>query len=178
MDGILSELLTEEQRKKFRLVEEALDRKGIFRRFRVEDQSIFDALFVASLIERPQHEAARCFSDTLEKSGVYPASLNIDVVVRTPSHCVGDMLGSKWLAYSRAFRFVVKHAGEEGADHLMRVMVRAYSWREFGRKGFEEIASVVSQPLWALADYYQCRNARDPRRVAKSSPKKKAGVGT
>tara|TARA_B100000586_G_scaffold250167_1_gene208526 strand:+ start:5084 stop:5620 length:537 start_codon:yes stop_codon:yes gene_type:complete len=178
MDGTLSELLTEEQRKKFRLVEEALDRRGIFRRFRVEDQSIFDALFVAKLIERPQHEAARCFSDILEKSGVYPASLNIDVVVRTPSHCVGDMLGSKWLTYSRAFRFMVKHAGEEGADNLMRVMAHAYCWRSLGRRDFKEIAALVSKPLWTLADYFRCRGLRDPRKVARSFPKKKAGEDT
>jgi len=178
MDGLISELLTGEQRKKVALVEEALDRRGIFRRFRVEDQTLFDALFVAGLLERSQQEAAHCFSAALEKSGVYPASLNLDAVVRTPSHCVGDVLGSRWLAFSRAFRFIVRDCGEEPADHLMRVMAYTHRWRDFGRKIFPRIVDVVSDPLWSLADYYHCREATDPRKMIRVQMKKKEGADT
>ena len=160
------------------LAEEALDRKGIFRRFRVQDQTIFDALFLSGLIKRPQHEAAHCFSSTLEKSGMYPASLNIDAVVRTPSHCVGDLLGSRWLAFGRAFRFVVKKCGEDQANRLMREMEFAYRWREWGRKRFGPVSEVVQGPLWALSDYYGCVERTDPRKLIRMKLKKKEGAGT
>ena len=178
MDGVISELLTEEQRKKVSLGEEAIDRKGIFRRFRIEDQTLFDALFIEGLLERPQHEAAHCFSDTLERSGMYPASLNLDPIVHTPSHCVGDLLGSKWLAFSRAFRFVVKRCGDGPADRLMKEMNLSHRWREWGRKRFPVVKGVVSDPLWALADYYGCREGGDPRRMIRLKLEKKEGAGT
>ena len=178
MDGLISDLLTEEQRKKVALAEEALDRRGVFRRYRVEDQTIFDALFIQDLIERPQHEAAHCFSSALEKSGMYPASLVIDAVVRTPSHCVGDLLGSRWLAFGRAFRFVVKRCGEDQAERLMREMAFSYRWRDWGRKRFNAVVEVVADPLWALADFYGCREDRDPRKLIRLELEKKEGAGT
>ena len=54
-NGLTSNLLTEEQREKVSLCEERLDSRGIFTRFRVEDQTVFDAFLLSDLIDH--HEA-------------------------------------------------------------------------------------------------------------------------
>ena len=166
--GLISNSLTEEQRRKFRIEEERMDRRGVVRRLRVSDQTIFDALFVAEIIGRPQHEAADCFMETIEKTGCYPSSVSeFDATSRTPAYAVGDALGSRWMAFSRVYRYLETSCGVPDAEYLMKVMPDVYGWRErIGKKRLSRVGKRVAAPLQALADYYDC-SEQDPRAVVR-----------
>lgn len=164
--GLISNSLTPEQRAKFRIEEERLDRHGVVRRLRVADQTIFDALFVAEIIERPQHEAADCFMETIEKTGCYPSSIyEFESTSRTPAYAVGDAMSLRWMAFSKVYRYLEQSCGKSASKYLMKVMRDVYGWRErVGKKRLPEVGERVSAPLRALADYYDCAE-HDPRLI-------------
>ena len=166
-DGPTSEieLLTPEQRRKVSIIGEALDTKGVVRIFKVQDQTIFDYLYMLDMIDTAQHEAAHRYLAALEKSGVYISSVDVEAVSNTPSYMVGERLADRWMAFSMANRFVIKHCGDDGADALIRISVDVY-YKPESRSKLRAIVRKISQPLRELARFYQCRKA-DPRKKAK-----------
>jgi len=164
--GLISNSLTPEQRAKFRIEEERMDRRGVVRRLRVADQTIFDALFVAEIIKRTQHEAADCFMETVERTGCYPCSVSeFESTSRTPAYAVGDAMSLRWMAFSKVYRYLEESCGTSASKYLMKIMRDVYGWREkVGRKRLPEVGERVSAPLLALADYYDCAE-QDPRLI-------------
>ena len=162
--GLLSNSLTPEQKKKFLLEEERMDRRGVVRRYRVSDQTIFDALLVEEIIIQAQHEAADCFMETMERTGCYPSSIsNFEATSRTPAYAVGGAMGQRWLAFSRAYRFLEKASGVSDAKYLMKVMCDVYGWRErVGKEHLPLVGERLAGALTALVDYYDC-SREDPR---------------
>lgn len=166
--GLLSNSLTPEQRRKFRLEEEKMDRRGVVRRYRVSDQTIFDALLVDEFIAQPQHEAADCFMETMERTGCYPSSISeFEATSRTPAYAVGGAMGQRWMAFSRAYRFLERASGKTAAKYMMKIMSDVYGWREtVGINRLSEVGERVSAPLLALAEYYGCAR-EDPRMLVR-----------
>lgn len=161
-------LMNESQRKKFVLVEDEIDYKGIIHLNRVENQTIFDVMFVRGFIKQPQHEAVFCFIDVLSKSGAYPSGVNLDEVSHMPAHAVGDQIALRRLAFSAPYRSMVEKCEEREVGYLMAVMDNVFC---FPRKGPEEydfarrLSRLIQNPLWALATHYRVVSKRDPRDI-------------
>jgi hypothetical protein len=167
--GLISTSLTKEQRKKFKIEEEILDRRGVIRRFRVADQTIFDALLCAEIIVRNQHEAAEHFMETVEKTGCYPSSISVfESTSNLPSYAVGRALSQRWLAFSGVYEYLNKCCGKRSANYMIKMMDNLYSWRErFGTKDLVKVGERVSKPLEVLAEYYNCVE-KDPRTIIRT----------
>ena len=164
--GLRSDHLTREQFKKLNLAEESIDSRGSSVRLKVQDQTLFDALFVADLIGRPLHEAANCFMESLEKSGAFPASVNLAPSFRLPAYAVGDAMGARRMVFSRAYRFMLRECGKVDADYLMGLMSDCYSWRErIKRSNLPYISSRLVNSLKSLSKFYGCFDQGDPRDI-------------
>ena len=161
-------LLTKEQRDKRRLVSEAMDRKGLVVRYRVEDQTIFDGMFIAELIDRPQHDAGHSFLAVVEMSGAYPPSCNLEASFSTPMYRVGDAIGERRMAFGSAYRFVVRECGEKQADKFVRLVGDIFTPTDTSDKMFmRSLSRIAYKPLRVLAKYFRTDSKRDPRDIAR-----------
>ena len=164
---LTSSSLTPEQRDKSTLETEDLDLDGVISRNKVVDQTVFDVMLIRFLIEQPQHEAAHCFLETISKSGMMLQSPSLEGGSSLPAHAVGDQIGQRRMAFSDAFRMMVKEAGEYSSGLLLKVMGNIYFYKNEMRY-IETIAKEISNPLWALSKHYGTGARRDPRRILKS----------
>jgi len=167
---LFESLLTKEQRENRSISEEAMDRRGWIVRYRVDDQTLFDVMFIEELIDRGQHEAGHCFLTAVEKSGAYPASCSLEAGFGAPVYQVGDLIGERRMAFGSAYRFVVRECGDESASSLMTVMGNIFKTsREYGfcGKKLKKISSSVSSPLRALARFYRTDHRQDPRSIVR-----------
>ena len=165
-DGTIFDVLSPERKSKSSVVLEDLDQKGLVRRVRIDDQNIFDALLVAGIISRSDHEGSVLFLDDLERSGVFIQSVDINKASHTPSYKVGDAVSSRWLAFSSAYRWMCQEVGDDAANDLMRSIPIIHNWKTaVGKNGLEIVGERVKLGLESLARYYRCSGRRDPRDI-------------
>jgi len=167
---LFDSLLTKEQREKRSISEEAMDRRGWIVRYRVDDQTLFDLMFIKELIDRGQHEAGHCFLTAVEKSGAYPASCSLEAGNGAAAYQVGDLIGEKRMAFGSAYRFVLRECGEWSASALMAVMENIFKTsKEYGLCGskLKKISESVSIPLRVLSRFYRTDHRQDPRSVVR-----------
>ena len=174
-NGLISSLLTEEQRDKVRLGEESLDSRGVFRRFRVEDQTIFDAFLLMDLVDRHEHEALNCLLSEVEKSGCSTPSCGFEPKFgSTVSHKVGDKTASRWMAWSSTYRSLGKMGCRAEIDVILDLIPMMHDWRSrFGKKKIAVIFSYIKPAIPVITRFYDCSPRIDPRNVILGNRKKK-----
>ena len=153
---------------KSRTVDEPVDQKGLVKRKRVVDQTIFAALLMYELIELPEHEAAHRFMDALQKSGSSIPSIDPETFGenRTPRADRGDSIADKRMIFSAAFRFMYEECDEPTVKAVMNWAHSPYMFPK-DPKTLEATRNVVIAGLRALSRYYGC-STRDPRRIIRS----------
>ena len=173
MSGRLFDLLTEERKQHSLVAAEDLDDRGLVQRLRVQDQSVFDAMFVHEHISRSQYEGSTLFLSDLERSGVFPSSVDVRKAAHTPSHKVGDATSVRWMAFSSAYRFACESGGYDSANALMRIIPQTYSWgMTLGIPMLSAVALRVRGALGSLAVFYGCEELEDPRDIIRSRKNK------
>ena len=161
-------LLTPEQRERKSIVEERIDEKGLIVRYRVDDQTIFDKMFIADLIDRSQHDAGHRFLTVIEIAGAFPASCNLEGHSSTPMYRVGDIIGQRRTAFSSAYQIIVRDCGEGHADQFIHITGKLYRDVDLSdRSVIHRLSRIVYRPLEALAKYFRTDRRRDPREVIK-----------
>ena len=165
--GLISNLLTEEQRKKVGLTEDRLDSRGIFTRFRVEDQTVFDAFLLMDLIDRHEHDGLVCFLRDVERGGTSPASANLEPGTGgTVSHKVGDRTSARWMAFSYVYRNLDRQGVRAEVDAILQIIPSMYSWRDrWDAKGVKRLCASVRPAIPHIAKFYGCSPRSDPRTV-------------
>jgi len=169
--------LTDEQIKKRAIGVEDVDQKGLVKRHRVLEQTIFDMLFLQELIDQGQHEASHLFLDDMSRSGATVHSANLEAEVFTAARDVGNIIGERRMAFSSAYRSVVRSCGEESANRMMKYFADIYSYPKDPDMR-REIASSLSPTLDALAEHYGVSRVEDPRdlvRIMVGARKRKRG---
>lgn len=165
-NGMISNLLTEEQRKKVALREERLDSRGVFTRFRVDDQTVFDAFLFYDLIDRPSHEGLLCLVSDVEKSGAFPSGINFDAVSRTVSYKVGDAVSSRWMSFSYVYRHLERKGLSREANIILDLVPVSHSWRlRFTKDLLVSICKEISPALPVISQFYGCQGREDPRDI-------------
>ena len=161
-------LMNEQQRSRFVVRKEYVDYKRLIHRNRVENQTIYDVMLVASLIEQAQHEAIILFMNELAESGANPSSVNLDAINHVPAYLVGSRMSEQRMAFSAAYRAMVKGCGDRGAGFLMVTTRNVYVFprkkgeqRDFAKR----MAGLIDSPLWALASHYNISDKVDPRHI-------------
>lgn len=175
---LFDSILTHEQRESRSLSEERMDPKGWVVRYRAEDQTLFDLMFVADMIERPEYDAGHLFLGSIEKSGAYPCSCNLEATFGTPAYRIGDLMGERRMAFGSAYRFAVSRSGEENAVSLMRVMDNIFKTSaEYGFSGekLRSVSELALPSLRVLSVFYGTENAKDPRSIIRKRMNKKGG---
>ena len=160
----MSDFLTDEQIKKRAIVSEDVDIRGLVKRHRVANQTIFDMMFLMELIGQSHHEAAHLFLNAFAISGAACRSLNLESEVHAAAHTVGNAIGEKRMAFSSAYRSMVTDVGEELASDLVKYMRDVYIYPE-DLNVLRSVAEFIKKPLDALARYYGVEFRVDPRRV-------------
>ena len=160
----MTDFLTEEQIKRRAIVIEDVDIRGLVRRHRVADQTIFDMMFLMELIGQSHHEAAHLFLGALSVSGMSCRSCNLDSEVHGAAHKGGGALGEKRMAFSNAYRFLIKDVGEEITDLLIKYFRDIYNYPE-DRKSLESIGKFFLPALKSLSRHYGTDGRVDPRRI-------------
>ncbi len=160
----MTDFLTEEQIKRRAIVSEDVDIKGLVRRHRVANQTIFDMMFLMELISQAHHEAAHLFLEAISVSGMSCRSCNLDSEVHGAAHKVGNSLGDRRMAYSKAYRKLVDSVGDDVADLFVKYFADIYQYPE-DRKSLESIGNFFKPSLDALSEHYGTRGRIDPRRV-------------
>lgn len=171
---LFDSLLTDEQKEKRSIVEEAMDRRGWIVRYRVNDQTIFDVMFIQDHIDRPQHEAGHCFLTVIEKSGAYPASCSLEPSSGAPVYQVGNLIGERRMAFGSAYRFMQRECGDDDASYLMSLMSNVFKTSDDRFKGsrLKRIAKAITSPLNSLSRFYRTEDKQDPRVVIRQKLKR------
>jgi len=171
--------LTDEQIKKRAIGVENVDYNGLVKRHRVLGQTIFDMLFLQELISQSQHEAAHLFMDSMANSGANIPSANLETEVFTAPKDIGNIIGERRMAFSSAYRFVVRECGDDRASKMMKTFENVYTYTADASVR-EEIAMEISPALDALASFYGVAIVDDPRdlvRLMVGARKRKRGRG-
>ena len=164
------DLLNEEQEKRFDLVSERMDYKGIVSRNKIANQTIYDVMLINGLIEQPQHEAMFLFLDSVARSGAYVASVSFEATSRDPAQNAANRISERRMAYSAPFRFMVEDSSRDGAAFLMKSTDYLYFIpvsRKESKVYSSWIAEGVIAPLWSLVKFYGLEKKRDPRSMIK-----------
>jgi len=156
--------LTDEQILKRAIGVEDVDQRGLVKRHRALDQTLFDKMFILELINQTQHEAAHLFMDAISKSGATVRSANLDVEVFTAHRDVGNMIGERRMAFSSAYRRLVEDCGNEDANRLVGFFSGLHS-SLLDKAKAPGIALWVRPCLNALARFYGCEGIQDARIV-------------
>jgi len=156
--------LTDEQIKKRALGIENVDYKGLVKRHRVLEQTLFDLLFMKNLITQSQHEAAHLFIEAMSLSGATVKSANLDVEIFTPYRDAANTMGERRMAFSSAYRRVVRDCGDDRARILMRYLARVYEYPpDYGDQKL--VAKLIGPGLKSLAIFYEIADLKDPRDI-------------
>lgn len=156
--------LTDEQIKKRAIGIEDVDINGLVKRHRVLGQTLFDMLFLKEFIDQAQYEAAHLFIDAMAKSGAVIRSANLDTEIFTPHREVGNIIGERRLAFSSAYRAMVKDVGLEMANLTMRYFADVYSYPT-QNKDQVRVSRTIKTALSSLARHYGTVGIEDPRRI-------------
>jgi len=108
---ILVESGTEEYRNKKKIRLERIDSRGIFRRARVVDQTVFDRLFIQEKITRQQFSAAEMYLEMMGIAGCFLRSPSMKGSEKVTGRDVGGNISAKIMVISRA-RDSLRGAGE------------------------------------------------------------------
>ena len=156
--------LTDEQIRKRATGVEDVDMKGLVKRHRVLDQTLFDLLFLKELIDQSQHEAAHLFMDSIAKSGASVRSANLNVEVFTPYRDIGNAMGERRMAFSSAYRAMVEDVGPLMADLAMRYSSDPYRYpAEYDEQ--KRVGVELGSALDSLARHYGTSDIHDPRKL-------------
>ena len=156
--------LTDEQIRKRAVGVEDVDQRGLVKRHRVLEQTLFDMLFLKDLIDQSQHEAAHMMMESISKSGAAIRSANLDTEVFTPHQDVSKMMGERRMAFSSAYRRLVEDVGVDDASRTMRFFVDIHHYPvEYEEQG--AVARFLNDPLRSLASHYGTDGIRDPRSI-------------
>ena len=174
--SMISDLfMSEEQKKKFSVKKEYVDYRHVVSRNRIENQTIYDVLFVRDHIEQAQHEAAILFMEELSHSGANPASVNLDAINHVPAYLVGDRMSERRMAFSDSYRSMVAACGKRSANYMMTTAANVYVfpvasvpekiWPREQEDFAKRVARLISPPLWALAAHFGTDKKSDPRNI-------------
>lgn len=158
---ISSEAPPDSQVMKRAVMSEDLDVRGVAKRYRIIDQTIFDVLFLAELITAAQYEAAHLFLECLIQSGATTQGVNLEPGIRVTGIDISNSMSDRRMAFSSSFRAVVSSCGRESADFMMRCFIEIYSYPDFDKS---EIAERLAPCLHSLAAYFGT-DGRDPRSI-------------
>jgi hypothetical protein len=161
---------TDEQIKKKMIVVENVDIKGVVKRHRVYDQTIFDAMFVRDLIKPSHHEASHCYMDAILKSGASAKGVNLDGGPKPTGRASGDAMSERRMVFSAAYRHLVDKVGELKANLLTKCFNHVHTIP--GDDLLSEIAIDLVESLDALSDFYGTSGKLDPRDILR----RQAGV--
>jgi len=164
LDSMMTEFLTDEQIKKRAIISEDVDIRGLVKRHRVANQTIFDMMFLMELIGQSHHEAAHLFLHAFSISGAACRSLNLENEIHAAAHKVGNAIGEKRMAFSSAYRAMVDDVGEELAGDLVKYMRDVYSYPD-DLDILRGVATFLKNPLNSLARHYGVEFRIDPRKV-------------
>lgn len=176
-NGLTSNLLTEEQREKVSLCEERLDSRGVFTRFRVEDQTVFDAFLLSDLIDHHEHGGLVLFADDVERSGASPASCSLEPsTYRTASYKIGDKVSARWLGFSYVYRFLDREGLGVEANYLLKLLPIMYNWRsKLDDLDLKRVCAKIRPVIGPLSSFYGCRGGDGgPLAVIRSGKRKGA----
>lgn len=162
----MTEFLTEEQIKRRAIVSEDVDLRGLVKRHRVADQTIFDMMFLMELISQGHHEAAHLFLNAFATAGAACKSCSLDADFHTAAHVIGSAMGEKRMAFSSAYRHVVDSVGDGVASHLIKYFNCVYEYPD-DRSILKSVADFLKPGLDALSEHYGTQWRVDPRRVIK-----------
>jgi len=160
----LSDFLTDEQIKRRAIVSEDVDIRGLVKRHRVADQTIFDMMFLMELITQGHHEAAHLFLNAFAMAGGACKSCSLDSEIHTAAHVIGGAMGERRMAFSSAYRFVVDSVGEDVSNQLVKYFNCVYEYPE-DRSALKMVSEFLRPGLDALASHYGTEWRVDPRRV-------------
>mgnify|MGYP003645997313 CR=1 FL=1 len=161
---------TDEQIKKKMIVVENVDIKGVVKRHRVYDQTIFDAMFVRDFIKPSHHEASHCYMDAMLKSGASAKGANLDGGPKPTGRSSSDAMSERRMIFSAAYRHLVDKVGELKANHLTKCFSRVHMIP--GEDILLEISVELIDSLDALSDFYGTSGKLDPRDILR----RQAGV--
>ena len=156
--------LTDEQIKKRAIRVEDVDIRGLVKRHRVLEQTLFDFLFLRELITQPQHEAVHMFMDSITRSGACVRSANLDSEVFTPHRDVGNINGERRMAFSSAYRCMVRECGEEQAIRMARCFDKIYQYSQ-DLDECRALTASLRDAMNALVKHYGTSGVEDPRRI-------------
>ena len=154
---------TDEQIKKKMIVVENVDVRGVVKRHRVYDQTIFDAMFLRDLIKQSHHEASHYYMDAITRSGASAKGANMDGGPRPPGHSSGGSIAERRMAFSSAYRHMVDKVGEEVANDLTSCFNRVHDIPD--EDDMSSLAMHLVDALDALSDFYGTNGRLDPRAI-------------
>ena len=148
--------------------QENVDIKGLVKRDRINNQTVFDEMLVKGFIELPQHEAAHLFMEALSISGTSIQSVDIEAFGGSPFHKKGNSISERRMIFSNAYRSMTEaNHKEEQIKLVMRYCHNPYEIVSDVKK-LKAIAVAVHLPLRTLAKYYKIDRLRDPRSIIRS----------
>ena len=103
---------TDEYRSKKKVEIERIDHRGIFRRARVTDQTVFDRLFIEEKITREQFSAAEMYLELMGIAGCFLRSPSMEGTERTSGRDIAGSMASKIMVIAKA-RDRLRKAGSE-----------------------------------------------------------------
>ena len=147
-------------------VSEDVDIRGLVKRHRVADQTLFDAMLLMEMIDQSHHEAAHLFLDALTQSGAVLNGMDPEPGIRAPAYSVGNSMADRRMAFSGPFRKMVDDCGDEVASYTMSLYSRIYDYRDtISDIGY---AAEMARPcLVSLASHYGVNGRRDPRKIVR-----------
>ena len=162
-----SELPLREQLAKRGFVSEDVDLRGLVKRHRVVDQTVFDAMFLLEMIDQSHHEAAHLFLGDLIDSGALAGGCDYSgSSTPPPAHAVAGSMADRRMAFSAPFRLMVEKSSEDEADRFVRMFDDMYNYPKM-KSELSGLAESVTPCLSALVEHYGVRNRRDPRRIVR-----------
>jgi hypothetical protein len=155
-----------EQLSKRGFVSEDVDIKGLVKRNRVVDQTIFDAMFLMEIIEQSHHEAAHLFLEDLIRSGATTSGFSMEPSSNSPAYAVANSIADRRMAFSSSFRRVVDDCGEDSASRMMVIYGMVYEYPK-SKGALSSIAEELLGCLGSLSRFFGTGSSVDPRRVVR-----------
>ena len=164
--SVLSQVPKKEQLSKRGFLSEDVDIKGLVKRNRVVDQTIFDAMFLMEMIGQSHHEAAHLFLEDLIRSGATTSGFSLESSSNSPAYAVANSIADRRMAFSSSYRRVVNDCGEDSASRMMMIYGIVYEYPT-SKKALASIADELLCCLESLSGFFGTRGSLDPRKVVR-----------
>jgi hypothetical protein len=167
MTGTLNDGLNENQLNGRDVSLEDVDQKGMVKRQKINDQTIFDFMFIQGFITMAHHEAVHLFIEDLSQSGTSIKSVDVEAFGSGAFHKKGDAMAERRMIFSDAFRSMHDSADEPDVKLIMTYCNNPY---RFNRREADcmALADTMQPCLTALAKHYGVISHRDPRSILRS----------